>query len=224
MLVTASDGWHPGIVGLIAARLKEHTRRPAFAIAFDGSGKGTGSGRSIPGFDLGRWCAARSTRGCWSRAAAMPWRRASRSSASGSAICAPFSRSRQPTAVSSLLDNETQPVDGALSARGATAALIAEIEKAGPYGSGNPEPVFVLPNHRIASSAIVGNGHLKLRLHGGGPLDSTRSPFRAADTDLGQFLSRHSGAPVHVAGTLSINHWNGRQTPQMRIVDAAKPV
>ncbi|WP_193177700.1 single-stranded-DNA-specific exonuclease RecJ [Oricola nitratireducens] len=224
VVVTSSEHWHPGIVGLIAARLKEHTRRPAFAIALDGSGKGTGSGRSIPGFDLGKLVRAAVDEGLLVKggghamAAGITVERARLGDLRG------FFEEKAASAVTSILDNETQAIDGALTARGASANLIGEIEKAGPYGSGNPEPVFVLPNHRIASSAVVGNGHLKLRLMAEDRSQVDAIAFRAADTELGQFLSRRNGSPVHVAGTLSINHWNGRQTPQMRIVDAAEPV
>ncbi|MFZ2101962.1 MAG: single-stranded-DNA-specific exonuclease RecJ [Oricola sp.] len=224
VLVTSSEDWHPGIVGLIAARLKEHTRRPAFAIALDGSGRGTGSGRSIPGFDLGKLVRGAVDEGLLVKGGGHAMAAGITVERSKLGDLRDYFEEKAATAVSSILDNETQPVDGALSARGATAGLIAEIEKAGPFGSGNPEPVFVLPNHRIASSAVVGNGHLKLRLMAEDRSQLDAIAFRASDTDLGHFLSRHSGAPVHVAGTLSINHWNGRQTAQMRIVDAAAPV
>lgn len=221
VVVTSSRDWHPGIVGLIAARLKEHTRRPAFAIALDPSGKGTGSGRSIPGFDMGKL-----VRGAVE--AGLLVKGGGHAMAAGITVeqeklgeLRAYFEEKAATAVSSILDNETQAIDAAMTARGATVEMIGEIEKAGPYGSGNPEPVFVLPNHRIASSAVVGNGHLKLRLMAEDRSQLDAIAFRAADSDLGRFLSDRRGAPVHVAGTLSINHWNGRRTPQMRVLDAA---
>jgi len=224
VIVTSSPGWHPGIVGLIAARLKEHTRRPAFAIALDGSGKGTGSGRSIPGFDMGRMVRAAVDEGILIKGGGHAMAAGITVERDRLGDLRAFFDEKAGSAVTSILENETLSVDGALSARGANTMLIGELEKAGPYGSGNPEPLFVLPNHRVASSAVVGNGHLKLRLQAEDRSQVEAIAFRAAETDLGQFLSGRAGRPAHVAGTLSINHWNGRQTPQMRIVDAAEPV
>ncbi|GAB4362126.1 MAG: single-stranded-DNA-specific exonuclease RecJ [Oricola sp.] len=224
VVLTSSEDWHPGIVGLIAARLKEHTRRPAFAIAFDSAGRGAGSGRSIPGFDLGKLVRGAVGEGLLVKGGG-------HAMAAGITVERPklgdlraYFEEKAASAVTSILDNETQPIDAALTARGASTGLIGEIEKAGPYGPGNPEPVFVLPGHRIASSAVVGNGHLKLRLMAEDRSQLDAIAFRAADSELGRFLAGQKGAPVHVAGTLSINHWNGRQTPQMRILDAAAPV
>ena len=224
VIVTSSPGWHPGIVGLIAARLKEHTRRPAFAIALDGSGKGTGSGRSIPGFDMGKLVRAAVDEGILIKGGGHAMAAGITVERDRLGDLRAFFDEKAGSAVTSILENETLPVDGALSARGANLAMIGELEKAGPYGSGNPEPLFVLPNHRIASSAIVGNGHLKLRLQAEDRSQLEAIAFRAAETDLGQFLAGRAGRPAHVAGTPSINHWNGRQTPQLRIVDAAEPV
>jgi single-stranded-DNA-specific exonuclease len=224
VVLTSSQDWHPGIVGLIAARLKEHTRRPAFAISLDGSGKGTGSGRSIPGFDLGKLVRGAVEEGLLVKGGGHAMAAGITVERSKLGDLRAYFEEKAATAVTSILDSETQAVDAALTARGASAGLIGEIEKAGPYGSGNPEPVFVLPNHRIASSAVVGNGHLKLRLMAEDRSQLDAIAFRAAESELGQFLSAQKGTPVHVAGTLSINHWNGRQTPQMRILDAAAPV
>jgi len=224
VILTSSKDWHPGIVGLIAARLKEHTRRPAFAIALDGSGKGTGSGRSIPGFDLGKLVRGAVEEGLLVKGGGHAMAAGITVERGKLGDLRAYFEEKAATAVTSILDNETQAIDAALTARGASSGLIGEIEKAGPYGSGNPEPVFVLPNHRIASSAVVGNGHLKLRLMAEDRSQLDAIAFRAAESELGQFLSGQKGTPVHVAGTLSINHWNGRQTPQMRILDAAAPI
>ncbi|TCD12399.1 single-stranded-DNA-specific exonuclease RecJ [Oricola cellulosilytica] len=224
IIVTSSRDWHPGIVGLIAARLKEHTRRPAFAIALDGSGKGTGSGRSIPGFDLGGIVRAAVEAGILVKGGGHAMAAGLTVDAERLGELRDFFEEKASAKVGKLIDTESQPIDGAISARGATATLIGEMEKAGPFGSGSPEPVFVLPSHRVVSSAVVGNGHLKLRLRGQEESLIEAIAFRAADSELGQFLIAGNGSPVHVAGTLSLNYWNGQQTPQMRILDAAKPI
>jgi single-stranded-DNA-specific exonuclease len=127
-------------------------------------------------------------------------------------------------AVQDLVNTSEQKIDGALSARGCNIALIELLNKAGPYGAGNPEPVFVLPNHMVAFSKPVGQGHLKvaLRAQDGAQIDAIA--FRAVESELGNVLRQGQDNPIHVAGTLSANHWNGRVTPQLRIIDAAVPV
>ena len=188
------------------------------------SGKGTGSGRSIPGFDMGKLVRAAVDEGILIKGGGHAMAAGITVERDRLGDLRAFFEEKAGSAVTSILENETLSVDGALSARGANLAMIGELEKAGPYGSGNPEPLFVLPNHRVTSSAVVGNGHLKLRLQAEDRSQLEAIAFRAAETDLGQLLAGRAGRPVHVAGTLSINHWNGRQTPQIRIVDAADPV
>ncbi|WP_421850745.1 single-stranded-DNA-specific exonuclease RecJ [Oricola sp.] len=223
VIVTTSDNWHPGIVGLIAARLREHTRRPSFAIAFGANGLGTGSGRSIPGFDLGRLVREAVNAGHLVKGGG-------HAMAAGITVAQEklgglrrFFEEHGNDAVRTLVEAETLAIDSALSARAASLDMIEELQHAGPYGAGNPEPVFALPNHRVRSSKIVGNGHLKVSLQSADNARLDAIAFRAADTDLGKCLAE-AREPIHLAGTLSINHWNGRKTPQMRIVDVAVPV
>lgn len=222
ILVTASERWHPGIVGLIASRLKDHARRPAFAIAFDGSGLGTGSGRSIAGFDLGRLVREAVAKGLLKKggghamAAGITVERAKLGSLRA------FFEERAADTVGALRAVESLHIDAALSAEGATFELLDMLEAAGPYGAGHPAPVLALPRHRLADAQVVGNGHVRadLRTHSG-----TRLPaiaFRAAESDLGRFLLARRGATIHLAGTLAANHWNGSRSVQFRITDAAE--
>jgi len=223
VLVTASDKWHPGIVGLLASRLKDHARRPAFAIAFNSTGIGSGSGRSIPGFDLGRMVREAVEKGLLIKggghamAAGITVERAKLGELRA------FFEQRASEQVFELRDAESLKIDAAVSADGATLKLIDELEKAGPFGSGHPQPILVLPRHRVADARAVGNGgHLRveLRSEAGGRISAMA--FRSAESDLGMFLVANRGQLVHVAGTLSANHWNGNSTPQLRILDAAK--
>lgn len=221
IVITASDTWHPGIVGLLASRLKDSTKRPAFAIALKPNGEGTGSGRSIPGFDLGKAVRGAVDKGLLIKggghamAAGITVEKASLG-----ALRAYFDELATQT-VQSLVNTAEQKIDGALSARGGNLELIELLEKAGPYGAGNPEPVFVLPNHLVAFIKPVGQGHLKvaLRAQDGSQIDGIA--FRATETDVGKILNQGRDQPIHVAGTLSANRWNGRVTPQLRIIDVA---
>ncbi|MDX8482247.1 single-stranded-DNA-specific exonuclease RecJ [Mesorhizobium sp. VK24D] len=221
IVVTASNSWHPGIVGLLASRLKEHARRPAFAIAFNANGIGTGSGRSVSGFDLGRLVREAADAGLIVKggghgmAAGITVERAMLGALRA------FFEERAAADVFRLQNEESLAIDGALAAEGATLALLDALEKAGPFGAGHIAPVFVLPRHRLADARPVGTNHIRadLRSQSGGSIQAIA--FRAVDTALGEFLFRNRGKTVHVAGSLSGNYWNGNRTVQFRITDAA---
>ena len=222
VLVTASDKWHPGIVGLLASRLKDHARRPAFAIAFNSTGIGSGSGRSIAGFDLGRMVREAVDRGLLIKGGGHAMAAGITVERSRLGELRAFFEEHAGATVFELRDAESLKIDAAVSADGATLTLAEELERAGPFGPGHPQPMLALPRHRVADVRTVGNGgHLRveLRSEAGGRIAAMA--FRAAETDLGAFLTASRGRLVHVAGTLSINYWNGSSSPQLRIVDAA---
>ncbi len=224
VLVTGSERWHPGVVGLLASRLKDHARRPAFAIAFRPDGLGTGSGRSISGFDLGRLVQRALEGGLLEKggghamAAGITVRREKLGALRA------FFEAEAADAVTRLRGDEALMVDAALSAEGATLGLLDEIERAGPYGPGHAAPVFVLPRHRAAEIRPVGANHLQVRLASPGGGSIRAMAFRAAGSDLGRFLEQQAGRPIHVAGSLTVNHWNGTRSAQFRIVDAAPAI
>ena len=222
VLLASREGWHPGVVGLIAARLRERFGRPAFAIAWNG-GTGTGSGRSIAGVDLGAAVRAAVEEGILVKGGGH---------AMAAGITVPrdrlgalraFLEARLAAAVEAADGDRFVEIDGALSAGGATVAFIEELERAGPFGNGNPAPVFAFPAHRIAFADTAGNGHVRISLaaDAGGSLKALA--FRAAEKPLGRALLAARGKPMHVAGTLCLDHWNGTARPQLRILDAAEP-
>lgn len=221
VLVTANTTWHPGIVGLLASRLKDHARRPAFAIAFNPNGIGTGSGRSVSGFDLGRLVREAVDAGLLVKggghamAAGITVERAKLGELRA------FFEARAAADVFRLQNEESLKVDGALAAEGATLSLVDALERAGPFGAGHVAPVFVLPRHRLADVRVVGSGHVRadLRSESGGRIQGIS--FRSAETALGDFLFRNRDRTIHVAGSLSVNHWNGSRSAQLRIIDAA---
>ncbi|ANT52173.1 single-stranded-DNA-specific exonuclease RecJ [Mesorhizobium amorphae] len=221
VVVTASTTWHPGIVGLLASRLKDHARRPAFAIAFNANGVGTGSGRSVSGFDLGRLVREAADAGLIVKggghgmAAGITVERAKLGALRA------FFEERAAAEVFRLQDEESLAIDGALAAEGATLSLLDALEKAGPFGAGHVAPVFALPRHKLADARPVGTNHIRAELQSqsGGRIQAIA--FRAVDTALGEFLFKNRGKTVHVAGSLSGNYWNGNRTVQFRITDAA---
>lgn len=222
VIVTARDNWHPGIVGLLAARLKERFKRPAFAIAFDLNGKGAGSGRSINGFDIGRMVRAAVDSGLLVKGGGHAMAAGLTVERANLGRLRAFFDESSAEQVGVLAANQTLKIDGALGASGATIALIDQLETAGPFGSGHPQPIFAVPAHRLRDARPVGTTHVKVTLEAA---DGTRLEgiaFRAAETALGDFLLNGRGTQVHVAGTLSADHWQGTRRVQMRVLDAAK--
>lgn len=221
VIISANDGWHPGIVGLVAARLKEREHRPAFAIAFDANGKGSGSGRSIPGFDVGKMVRQAVEVGLLEKGGghAMAAGLTVRKEKLGE-LRTYFEEYAQKNS-SEVDEVRTLKIDGALSASGMTSDLADLIEKAGPYGSGHSQPIFALPAHQLKDARIVGANHVKLSFAGvdGGRIDGIA--FRAADNDMGKFLLNNRGQNFHVAGTISVDYWRGVKRVQIRVLDAA---
>ena len=221
-IIVASDDWHPGVVGLVASRLKDRFKRPAFAIAWSGAGGyGTGSGRSILGVDLGRAVRAAVAAGILVKGG-------------GHAMAAGITIRRERVEefrvflegvlaekVAEGRAGEALLIDAALTAAGATPALMASLERAGPFGSGNAEPVFVLPAHKLIDVSEVGNGHIRLRAQAGDGTKIDGIAFRAGGQPLDRALRAARGAPVHLAGTLALDRWGGSARVQLRLLDLA---
>ncbi len=222
VVVTAQEGWHPGVVGLVASRLKERFKRPAFAIALNGK-IGTGSGRSIPGVDLGRAVRAAVEEGILVKGGG-------HAMAAGITIARDrlgdfraFLEQRLTLYVDSARADDALMIDAALTAGGARPQVIEMIEQAGPFGSGNPEPVFAFPAHRIIDAGEVGQGHLRVRAKSGDGAIVNAIAFRQAAEPLGLAIMAARGEAMHLAGTLSIDRWGGGERVQLRLLDAAKP-
>jgi single-stranded-DNA-specific exonuclease len=225
VVVTASPGWHPGVVGLVAARIKERFGRPAFAIALSGD-VGTGSGRSIAGVDLGRAVRQAVAEGLLIKGGghAMAAGITLKSAALGGFRA--FLEQHLADAVEISRRDDALLVDGALTARAVTAELHATLAAAGPFGAGNPEPVIALPAHTLAYAEEVGQAHVRARLQSGDGATINAIAFRAAGQTLGAALMKSRGRTVHVAGTLSVDRWQGTERIQLRMIDvaAADPV
>ena len=222
VVVTAGEGWHPGIVGIIAGRLREKFGRPAFAIALQPGG-GTGSGRSIPGVDLGRAVRGAVEAGVLVKGGGHAMAAGVTLGAGGVAAFRAFIEAELAAAANAAREADALAIDATLTAAGATPALVADLERAGPFGSGSPEPVFVLPAHRVADVAPVGKGHVRLRAVAGDGTSIDAICFRAADEPLGKALLASRGESLHLAGTLSVDRWGGRERVQLRLLDAAQP-
>jgi single-stranded-DNA-specific exonuclease len=221
VVITAAEGWHPGVVGLVAARLKEKFGRPAFAIALEPGGIGTGSGRSITGVDIGRAVRRAVAEGLLVKggghamAAGVTLRKGALAQLRAfleTALSADVATARR---ASGLM------IDGAVSAAGVNLDLVAMIERAGPFGSGNPEPVIALPAHTVTYAEEVGQAHMRVRLKSADGASVNAIAFRAAGQKLGTALLQNRGRQVHAAGSFAIDRWQGEERVQFRLTDIA---
>lgn len=220
-VVTAGQGWHPGVVGLVAARLKERYGRPAFAIALEPSGSGTGSGRSITGVDLGRTVRQAVREGLLDKggghamAAGITLRRGALGAFRAfleDNLAAPVEAARRDRA---LL------IDGAVAAGGFTLALADLLARAGPYGAGNPEPMLALPAHTLVYADIVGENHIRARFRSGDGKFVSAIAFRAAGQPIGKALVENRGRVLHAAGQIAVDRWQGEERVQLKLADIA---
>jgi single-stranded-DNA-specific exonuclease len=221
VIVTAAAGWHPGVLGLVAARLKEKFGRPAFAIAFDPAGIGTGSGRSIAGVDLGRAVRRAVADGLLAKGGGHPMAAGVTLEAGRLAAFRAYLEAELGPAVAAARRDNALLIDGALTAAAAGVELCAMVARAGPFGAGNPEPVFALPAHILVHAEEVGRGHVRARLKSGDGASVQAIAFRAAGQPLGEALIEHRGRVLHAAGSLTLDRWQGDERAQLRILDVA---
>jgi single-stranded-DNA-specific exonuclease len=220
-LLVAGIGWHPGVIGIVAGRLRERFDRPSCVVALS-EGIGKGSGRSVRGVALGPAVIAAQQAGLLVNGG-------------GHNMAAGFTVEQEKldeltdflaTHISRQLDGLTltasMSFDGALSPAGATPDIIEMLDRAGPFGSGNPRPRFVFPQARIVDSGIVGKDHVRCILTGADGTGRLKAiAFRSAATPLGRALLETRGLPLHVAGNLRVDEWQGRVSAQLFIDDVA---
>lgn len=220
IVLASGDGWHPGVVGLVAARLKERFGRPAFAIAMLGD-TGTGSARSIPGVDLGRAVRSAMVEGLLIKGGGHAMAAGLTIARDKIGAFRAFIEKEITETVEQARAEDTLMIDAAVTARGANHELVAMIERASPFGAGNPEPIFAFPSHQIAYADPVGGAHVRVRLRApdGAALDAIA--FRCLERPLGQALMAARGQTMHLAGCLTVDRWQGRERIQLRILDAA---
>jgi len=220
----AADGWHPGVVGIVAARLKESANRPSVVIGFDGD-DGKGSARSIPGVDLGAAIQRLAAEGMITKGGGH--KMAAGLSLTRAQLLPAMARlsdllARQGAGATGPLDLR---IDSLLATGAATVALVEEIENAGPFGASAPAPRFAFANVQVSGRRIGGGqangGHLKLSLSDGSGPTLDAIAFGAFDGPLGPALENPGHRRFHLAGKLELNHWNGRTRVQLRLDDAS---
>jgi single-stranded-DNA-specific exonuclease len=229
LVMVGSADWHRGVVGLIASRLTDRFKRPSCVISWDtnaasGAVTGTGSLRSVAGIDIGaavRHAVAAGhllKGGGHQMAAGLTVDKAKLDDLQG------FFATALASAAARLAERTALDIDGALTPSAANDALIELIEKAGPYGQGNPQPRFAFPAHRVKFAKPVGTSHIRCVLEAGDGSRLDAIAFRAAGQPLGNLLVEASGGlPLHVAGSLRRDTWGGRNRIELQIEDAADP-
>jgi single-stranded-DNA-specific exonuclease len=223
-LLVSGDGWHAGVVGIVAGRLKERHAKPALVAGFDSAlaeSVARGSARSVRGVDLGAIIRAAQAQGILE-------------TGGGHAMAAGFSvRRAKLEAFGAFLTHHIEPqrstivlaseliADALVSASGADLKLLEDIERAGPYGAGNPEPIFLMPDMLVVYAGIVGANHVRLRLVGRDGQGIGAIAFRAAGAPLGDALLKARSSRVHVAGKLKQDDYDGTAKVQLHLEDAA---
>ena len=220
VLVVSGKNWHPGVIGIIAARLKEKYNRPACVISLIGD-SGKGSARSVSLWDLGANIMSALQSGLLS-------------AGGGHAMAAGFSIEKQKiNLLRDFLCNRFSErveltgklpelkLDGVLSVEGVKEDIIRALAVLEPFGSNNPEPIFGLPSVRVTYSSVVGDSHIRCNLKTSDGATLKGIAFRALDTEIGEVLLNHNNANLNVAGKIRENNWQGRNSSQIIIEDIA---
>ena len=224
VLVLAGRGWHPGVIGIVAGRIKEKTGKPAIVIALDAddAGNGKGSGRSIPGVDLGAEIIA-------ARAAGLLVAGGGHAMAAGLTIApdqvealAEWLDGRLGAAVAAAATGQSLPLDLAVSARGLSVGLVETLESAGPFGMGWPGPRVAVGPVRLVKADLVGTAHVRLIVRGEDGASFKAIAFRAAESDMGQALLHGArDRRLWLAGRAKIDDWASRPQAELHVDDAA---
>ncbi len=228
MLVVAGSDWHKGVVGLVASRLVERFHRPTCVIAWEQAGdkehvQGTGSLRSVAGVDIGASVRQAVDQGLLIKGGGHAMAAGLTVTRGSVDALTEFLCSEVAAAEAGERQAPSLALDGALTPSAANHALVGLLEKAGPYGQGNPQPSFAFPSVSVRFAKVVGGAHVRCSLQAGDGSRIDAIAFRAADQPLGELLLTSGGMPIHVAGQLRRDTWGGRDKIDLQILDAADP-
>jgi single-stranded-DNA-specific exonuclease len=219
--VIAGEGWHPGVIGIVASRVKERLQRPAIIIAIQPDGTGKGSGRSLPGVDLGAAVLAAKDAGLLIAGGGHAMAAGLTVAAGGIDALAGFLNDRLAGDVDSAVAVRGLDCDAAVAPRGVCLALAETLEVAGPYGQGWSQPRVASGPWNAVDCRIVGEHHVKLVLSGADGARCKAIAFRAADTALGAALAGARGRPFYAAGRVKRDDWKGEPSAEIELDDIA---
>lgn len=219
--IVAGEGWHPGVIGIVASRLKEKMGRPAIVIAVQEDGLAKGSGRSITGVDLGAAVLAAKDYGLLLAGGGHAMAAGLTVAADGIAALDAFINDRLAAPVAAATAERSLSIDAAVAPRGLNAALVDVLEAGGPYGQGWPAPRIAAGPFRVVDARVVGENHLRLQLSGADGGRIKAMAWRQGDTALGAQLMGVSGRTIHVAGRVKRDDWTGGGAVELELDDAA---
>ena len=221
LVYASAENWHAGVIGIVAGRLKDRYNRPACVVARDG-GVGKGSGRSISGVDLGAAVLA-------ARQSELLVNGGGHPMAAGFTVATETEEAFREF-LGEHIERQVGPqgvvrrlhIDAAVQPAGATTELALDLARIAPFGAGNPEPRFVLPYARIAKADVVGENHVRCFLTGEGGGRLKAISFRSLGEPHGDALLKSAGLPLHLAGHIRVDRWQGREEAQLIIEDVAE--
>ena len=220
-VVVAGVGWHPGVIGIVASRLKERMNRPAIVIAIQDDGTAKGSGRSITGVDLGAAVLAAADLGLLIAGGGHAMAAGLTVAADRITELAAFLDARLANAVAVATADRALSIDSAVAPRGLNAGLVDVLETAGPYGQGWPAPRVASGPFTIVDARIVGENHLRLALAGADGGRIKAMAWRQGDSEMGAALQGAGRRPIHVAGRVKRDDWAGGNAVELELDDAA---
>jgi single-stranded-DNA-specific exonuclease len=223
LILVSGRGWHPGVIGIVASRLKERFGRPAIVVAEEEDGTGKGSGRSISGVDLGAAVLAAKDRGLLVAGGGHAMAAGLTVAPGGIEPLRAFLHERMAADVEAARGNRSLLLDALLAPGGVAAGLCDELDAAGPYGAGWPAPRVAAGPARLLRPGIVGNGHVRAVAIGDDGKSFKLIAFRAAETELGQaLLASPADQRWWLAGTIKRDEWNGGTAAEMHLEDASR--
>ncbi|NBU83685.1 MAG: single-stranded-DNA-specific exonuclease RecJ [Sphingomonadaceae bacterium] len=222
VVLVSGEGWHPGVIGIVAGRLKEKLGRPALVVAVDEHGTGKGSGRSIAGVDLGAAILAAKDMGLLDAGGGHAMAAGLTVSAEKIEALAEFLDARLSNDVARASENRALLLDAVIAPGGITPMLADALEQGGPYGMGWPAPRIAAGPMRIIKADVVGKDHVRVIMAGDDGRSIKAVAFRQAETELGQALL-HSGRDkrLWLAGRVKVDDWSGRASAELHIDDAS---
>ncbi len=219
--VIAGEGWHPGVIGIVASRLKDRLHRPTIVVALQDDGTGKGSGRSMPGVDLGAAVLAAKDAGLLIAGGGHAMAAGLTVASDGLDALTAFLNDRLSGAVDSAAIGRSLDCDAAVAPRGVNLTLAETLEVAGPYGQGWSQPRVASGPWTAVDCRIVGEHHVKLILSGADGARCKAIAFRQADTALGAALAGARGRAFYVAGRVKRDDWKGEPSAEIEVDDIA---
>ena len=220
VMVVGAEGWHAGVIGIVASRLKDHFNRPVCIVSLE-NGIGKGSGRSVPGAALGPAVIAARQAGLLINGGGHAMAAGFTLEAGRLADLARFLSDHMAAQLSQIDPLPSLGFDGALAPGAATPELVELVQQVGPFGAGNAEPRFAMAGVKVVKADVVGEKHVSCVMAGSDGSRLRGIAFRSLENGLGSALLQARGSALHVAGKLRLDTWNGRRQAQLHVEDAA---